>query len=79
MPHSILFTDVGHIIHGSRATGRLGLPTSHGCIRLSPTNACILFNLVQKDLAAPGSKSPASILLDQSSGPQTVRESTTAA
>ncbi|KLK91525.1 hypothetical protein AA309_19895 [Microvirga vignae] len=49
MPHSIFFTDAGHAIHGSRVTGRLGSPASHGCIRLSPTNARILFNLVQAE------------------------------
>jgi hypothetical protein len=46
MPHSIFFTDAGHAIHGSRATGRLGMPASHGCVRLAPMNASILFNLV---------------------------------
>ena len=49
MPHSIFFTDAGHAIHGSRVTGRLGSPASHGCIRLSPTNARILFDLVQTE------------------------------
>lgn len=49
MPHSIFFTDAGSAIHSSRATGRLGSPASHGCIRLSPANARILFNLVQAE------------------------------
>lgn len=49
MPHSIFFTDTGHAIHGSRVTGRLGSPASRGCIRLSPTNARILFDLVQSE------------------------------
>lgn len=49
MPHSIFFTAAGHAIHGSRATGRLGSPASHGCIRLSPGNARILFDLVQAE------------------------------
>ena len=49
MPHSIFFTDAGHAIHGSRATGRLGTPASHGCVRLAPMNASILFNLVQAE------------------------------
>ena len=49
MPHSIFFTDAGHAIHGSRATGLLGSPASHGCVRLSPANARILFNLVQTE------------------------------
>jgi hypothetical protein len=49
MPHSIFFTEAGHAIHGSRATGRLGSPASHGCIRVAPMNARILFNLVQAE------------------------------
>ncbi|WP_262267591.1 MULTISPECIES: L,D-transpeptidase [Microvirga] len=49
MPHSIFFTDSGHAIHGSRATGLLGSPASHGCIRLSPTNARLLFALVEAE------------------------------
>jgi lipoprotein-anchoring transpeptidase ErfK/SrfK len=46
MPYSIFFTDAGHAIHGSSAIGRLGTPASHGCVRLAPRNAGILFNLV---------------------------------
>ena len=49
MPHSIFFTDAGHAIHGSRATGRLGTPASHGCVRLAPENARILFSLVMAE------------------------------
>jgi hypothetical protein len=49
MPHSIFFTDAGHAIHGSHATGRLGTPASHGCVRLAPTNASALFNLVEAE------------------------------
>ncbi|MCB5176452.1 L,D-transpeptidase [Microvirga lenta] len=49
MPYSIFFTDAGHAIHGSHATSRLGSPASHGCIRLSPGNARILFNLVMAE------------------------------
>jgi hypothetical protein len=52
MPYSIFFTDAGHAIHGSQAVGRLGSPASHGCVRLSPTNAGILFRLVQEAGAA---------------------------
>jgi len=47
MPHSIFFTGEGHAIHGSRATSRLGMPASHGCVRLAPGHAAILFELVQ--------------------------------
>ena len=46
MPHSIFFTDAGHAIHGSRAISRLGRPASHGCVRLAPRHASILFDLV---------------------------------
>ncbi len=49
MPHSIFFTDQGHAIHGSNATGRLGSRASHGCVRLSPANAATLFKLVQAE------------------------------
>jgi lipoprotein-anchoring transpeptidase ErfK/SrfK len=47
MPNSIFFTPKGHAIHGSFATGRLGRPASHGCVRLAPGNAAKLFALVQ--------------------------------
>jgi hypothetical protein len=46
MPHSIFFTDAGHAIHGSRAISRLGTLASHGCVRLAPKHASILFHLV---------------------------------
>lgn len=47
MPHSIFFHG-GYAIHATYATGALGRPASHGCIRLSPANAKRLFRLVQK-------------------------------
>ena len=46
MPHSIFFTDAGHAIHGSRAISHLGIPASHGCVRLAPRHASLLFDLV---------------------------------
>jgi hypothetical protein len=49
MPHSIFFTKVGHAIHGSYDTKKLGTPASHGCVRLSPRNAAILFAMVERD------------------------------
>ena len=49
MPHSIFFTDSGHAIHGSQAIRRLGTPASHGCVRLAPENARILFSLVMAE------------------------------
>lgn len=47
MPHSIFFHR-GFAIHATYATGRLGRPASHGCIRLSPRNAKTLYRLVSK-------------------------------
>lgn len=46
MPHSIFFTKRGHAIHGSNHPGT-GTPASHGCVRLSLTNAETLFQLVE--------------------------------
>ncbi len=46
MPHSIFFRG-GYAIHGSNATHALGRTASHGCVRLSPSNAAKLFALVQ--------------------------------
>ena len=48
MPYSIFFTRQGHAIHGSYHSG-LGTPRSHGCVRISPTNAAILYSLVQAE------------------------------
>jgi L,D-transpeptidase catalytic domain len=47
MPHSIFFTGDGHAIHGSFHVKSLGRKASHGCVRLAPENAAILFSLVQ--------------------------------
>jgi hypothetical protein len=48
MPYSIFFHG-GYAIHGSYEVSRLGRPASHGCIRLHPANAAILFRLVQEN------------------------------
>src|SRR5689334_20272496 len=45
MPHSIFFTMKGHAIHGSMHTKYLGRPASHGCVRIAPENAELLFAL----------------------------------
>ena len=45
MPHAIFFTTRGHSIHGSDHPG-LGTPVSHGCVRLSLSNAITLYELV---------------------------------
>src|ERR1019366_6414923 len=49
MPHSIFFTKIGHAIHGSYETKKLGTPASHGCVRLSPAHAAALFAMVKQD------------------------------
>ncbi|RJF63548.1 L,D-transpeptidase [Rhodopseudomonas palustris] len=49
MPHSIFFTKRGHAIHGTDSVGKLGVPVSHGCVRLSRENAATLYALVEKD------------------------------
>lgn len=49
MPHSIFFTSKGHAIHGSYETKRLGSAASHGCVRLAPKNAAMLFALVKQE------------------------------
>jgi lipoprotein-anchoring transpeptidase ErfK/SrfK len=46
MPHSIFFHE-GIAIHGTEEIKRLGRPASHGCIRLHPDNARILYQLVK--------------------------------
>ena len=46
MPHSIFFYGQ-YAIHGTNAVGALGSPASHGCIRLSPAHAAMLFAMVQ--------------------------------
>jgi hypothetical protein len=48
MPHSIFFRG-GYAIHGSYATGSLGRPASHGCVRLSPGNAARLYQMVASE------------------------------
>jgi len=49
MPHSIFFTPRGHAIHGYLDTRHLGLPVSHGCVRLDPQNAAALYALVKQE------------------------------
>jgi lipoprotein-anchoring transpeptidase ErfK/SrfK len=48
MPHSIFFRG-GYAIHGSYETSRLGGPASHGCVRLDPSHAAALYDLVSRD------------------------------
>jgi L,D-transpeptidase catalytic domain len=39
----------GHAIHGSFEVKNLGRPVSHGCVRIAPKNAAILYALVQEN------------------------------
>jgi len=48
MPYSIFFHN-GYAIHGSYAIHQLGGPASHGCVRLHPHHAAVLFGLVQQE------------------------------
>jgi lipoprotein-anchoring transpeptidase ErfK/SrfK len=47
MPYSI-FYDGNYAIHGTTHVSRLGRRASKGCIRLHPSNAAVLFSLVQR-------------------------------
>jgi L,D-transpeptidase catalytic domain len=49
MPHSIFFDLHGRAIHGTMETSGLGRAVSHGCVRLSPQNASVLYSLVQAE------------------------------
>ena len=46
MPHAIFFDMNGHAIHGFFDVKHLGIPVSHGCVRIAPDHATTLFNLV---------------------------------
>ncbi|QXX75958.1 L,D-transpeptidase [Methylovirgula sp. HY1] len=48
MPYSIFFRG-GFAIHGTYETAYLGHPVSHGCVRLAPANAAILFRMVKAE------------------------------
>jgi hypothetical protein len=49
MPHTMFFDMHGHAIHGFFDVKHLGMPVSHGCVRLSPDHAATLFNLVSTE------------------------------
>lgn len=49
MPHAVFFTSVGHAIHGTRHVRQLGRAASHGCVRLSPSNAAALFSIIETE------------------------------
>jgi lipoprotein-anchoring transpeptidase ErfK/SrfK len=46
MPHSIFFKG-GYAIHGTYDVKHLGLPASHGCVRLHPKDAELLYEIVE--------------------------------
>ncbi len=48
MPFAI-FYDGHYAIHGTDQINRLGQPASHGCVRLDPKNAEILFQMVKAE------------------------------
>ena len=47
MPYSVFFRG-GYAIHGTYETKLLGRPVSHGCVRLHPSSAATLYNLIRK-------------------------------
>jgi hypothetical protein len=48
MPHAIFFHH-GFAIHGSYDIARLGGPASHGCVRLHPQDAAVLYGMVEQE------------------------------
>src|SRR5258708_3282994 len=48
MPHAIFFHN-GFAIHGSYDIARLGGPASHGCVRLHPQDAALLYGMVEQE------------------------------
>src|ERR1700728_1664095 len=52
MPHTMFFDMRGHAIHGFSDVKHLGLPVSHGCVRLSPDHATTLFDMVKTQTMA---------------------------
>lgn len=47
MPYAIFFLG-GYAVHGTNETAAIGMPVSHGCIRLRTENARTLFRLVKE-------------------------------
>lgn len=47
MPHAVFFKD-GAAVHATMNPSSLGTPASHGCVRLSKTNAASFYALVQR-------------------------------
>lgn len=47
MPWSVFFHR-GYAVHGTTEAANLGRPASHGCVRLRPDNASILYSMVRR-------------------------------
>jgi lipoprotein-anchoring transpeptidase ErfK/SrfK len=47
MPHAVFFVG-GFAIHGTEYLRSLGKPASHGCVRLHPNHAALLYSLVEE-------------------------------
>jgi lipoprotein-anchoring transpeptidase ErfK/SrfK len=45
MPYAVFFSG-GYAVHGTEPLARLGRPASHGCVRLSPENAALFYDIV---------------------------------
>ena len=52
MPYSIFFTKTGDAVHGTYEKRHLGRAVSHGCVRLSVSNAATLWKLVKREKMA---------------------------
>lgn len=48
MPYAIFYRG-NYAIHGTTQIKRLGRPASHGCVRLHPDNARVLFRMVKAE------------------------------
>jgi lipoprotein-anchoring transpeptidase ErfK/SrfK len=48
MPYAIFYRG-NYAIHGTNQLKKLGRPASHGCVRLHPDNARILFRMVRAE------------------------------
>jgi lipoprotein-anchoring transpeptidase ErfK/SrfK len=47
MPYAVFFNG-GYAVHANYDLKRLGMPASHGCVRLHPNNAAEFFSLTQQ-------------------------------
>jgi len=47
MPYTVFFSG-NYAIHGTNSISRLGRKASHGCVRLHPKNAKVLYSMIQK-------------------------------